>query len=122
MRSTTPAVTLGATRRNLQERSRRNHHEQDQFRPATACDSDVRPSMGRHTQICLASLIGNFSVRLERRRLIRWVRADSEAATLAVRFGPSASYRARVLPPRLFPATSPAFLQRIYLPISGCVR
>ena len=71
MRSATPDVTLGATRRNLQERSRRNHHEQSQFRPAMACDSDVRPWMGRHHTIWRAFLIGNFSVRLERGRLIR---------------------------------------------------
>src|ERR1035437_1008481 len=33
------------------------------------------------------------------------------AATPVVRFGRSASYRARALPPRLFQATLPAFLQ-----------
>jgi hypothetical protein len=122
MPSTNPDGSPVATRRNLQEPSRRNHHEQDQFPPAMGCDSDVRPWMGRHHTIWRASLIGNFSVRLERKRLIRQARVDSEAATLAIRFGRSASYRARVLPPRLFQATSPAFLQPIYLPIVGCVR
>jgi hypothetical protein len=37
----------------------------------------------------------------------------------AVRFGRSDSYRARALPPRLFPATLLALLQPTYLPILG---
>ena len=49
-----------------------------------------------------------FLFRLVTQAVIRQTRASS--ATLVIRFGRSASYRARVLPPRLFRATLPPFL------------
>ena len=44
------------------------------------------------------------------------------AASPVVRFGRSASDRARAPPPKLFPTTLLALLQPTYLPILGCGR
>ena len=75
----------------------------------------IRSLSARNRQKCWSPIMGL-------PKFVLTTISSIQAATMVVRLGRSASYRARALPPKLFQAILLAFLQPAYLQIVGCVR